>query len=340
MRKKIFVWIAAVVTGLVLVVGGVTLAGNSWSFDEQVHDIPVADGGQLEATLATPQGGAVQGLVVMVHGDGAVNATQDGLYAPWFNGAAEAGWATLSWSKPGVGGSSGDWQSQTMADRAAEVSQVIDWAQRQDAIPTDRIVLWGASQAGWVLPAVVAERDDIDGVVAVGTAINWLRQGAYNREAELDIAGASAGERQEAEDISAQTNGLLEQGVSYEDYLASTSDPEPMDRSRWGFVSQNWRSDATEDLAAAAARPTRWHLMAGRQDANVDVAETASVYEDSVGSRFSVSWFDGVHSMARPLVEDSALVGTVVGIVWPRALLAPGVIDDYRQELDLIAAEA
>lgn len=42
--------------------------------------------------------------------------------------------------------------------------------------PTSFTVLWGASQAGWVLPKVASSRVDIDAVVAVSPAINWLRQ--------------------------------------------------------------------------------------------------------------------------------------------------------------------
>lgn len=170
------------VASVVLVVAtgaiGVMLVGNSYAFDERHVEIPVADG-SLSGVLTTPKCGETHGVVVMVHGDGPVDATQNGLYDPLFEGAAASGYATLSWSKLGVGGSDGDWLAQTLPDRAAEVSAAIDWAKAQPDVTTSKIVLWGASQAGWVLPAVVADRDDIAGVVAVGTAINWLRQGQW-----------------------------------------------------------------------------------------------------------------------------------------------------------------
>ena len=100
---------------------GVALVGNSFRFDQRAVTIPGPEG-DLAGVLTLPPEGAARGLVVMVHGDGPVEATQGGLYSPWFEGAADAGFATLSWSKPGVGGSEGDWLGQTMDDRAEEVS--------------------------------------------------------------------------------------------------------------------------------------------------------------------------------------------------------------------------
>lgn len=266
----------------------------------------------------------------MIHGDGPVDATQGGLYKPWFEGAAEAGWATLSWSKPGVGGSTGDWLGQSMADRAAEAEWVLDWARQYADIPTPRIVLWGASQAGWVLPAIVAHRDDIAGVVAVGTAANWMRQGQYNLQAELDHKAADNAERGKAEIESARTNALLERGASYEEYRDITHETDPMTRERWTFVSRNFRSDAEHDLRAAAQRRIPWHLMAGKHDRNVDVTETARIYQGILGDQFTTTTLNAAHSMARPIMEDSELAGLITGVFWPRALLAPGVIGDYQ----------
>ncbi len=337
--KRAFRWVAIVtVTVLVVALGavGVALVGNSYAFDERQVEIPVA-GGSLSGVLTTPKSGGAHGVVVMVHGDGPVDATQNGLYDPWFDGAAASGYATLSWSKPGVGGSDGDWLAQSLPDRAAEVSAAIDWAKAQSDVPTSTIVLWGASQAGWVLPVVVADRDDIDGVVAVGTAINWLRQGQFNLQSELDHDRAEAEQRARAEAASATTDALLERGASYEEYLGETTEADPMTLERWGFVQRNFRADATSDLARAATRHAPWLLLAGEHDRNVDVHETAEVYREIFGRDVKVTWVDAVHSMARPIVDDSEFIGLVTGVFWPRALLADGVIDSYRGLLDQVA---
>ncbi len=341
MKKKILSCVVipllsfAVVAAILI---SVALIGNSFRFTQRAVTIPGPDG-LLNGVLTLPRDEAAQGLVVMVHGDGPVDATQGGLYSPWFEGASDAGFATLSWSKPGVDGSSGDWLSQSMSDRAEEVSAVIDWAKAHNDVPSEMIVLWGASQAGWVLPKVVSGRHDIDGVVAVGTAINWLRQGRFNLLAELDHEGATAEEREWAIVESDQTLDLLEKQATYEEYLIAADSAELMEEARWGFVLQNFESDATGDLVDAAGCSIPWHLMVGTQDRNVDVLETEQVYRSIFGSELTVSHANGAHSLARTVVEDNGFVGLVTGIFWPRALLAPEVIDDYGSFLSRLAQD-
>ncbi|MGO3250516.1 MAG: alpha/beta hydrolase family protein, partial [Microbacterium gubbeenense] len=318
--------IVSMIAALALVSVGVTVVGNDYRFVQAPIQIPVGPG-QLEGVLTTPRDGDARGLVVMVHGDAAVQANPDELYSPWFEGAADAGFATLSWSKPGIGGSTGNWLDQSMVDRANEVAAVVDWARRQPGVPTEKIVLWGASQAGWVLPKVVAERDDIDAVVAVGTAINWLSQGRYNLLAELDHDGATGAERKQASADSDAIRKLLERGASYEEYRIVTTEESPMTPDRWAFVARNHNVDATADLRDAAVRNIPIFLMAGEYDRNVDIIETETVYREMFGTDLTVEHFDAVHSMARPVVDDSDFVGLIVGVFWPRALLAPGVID-------------
>jgi alpha-beta hydrolase superfamily lysophospholipase len=331
-RSFIVVGILATVVLAALVVAA---AGNDYRFTQTTVQIPLPQG-HLDGVLTLPRETPPRGLVVMVHGDGAVDATQDGLYSPWFEGAADAGFATLSWSKPGVGGSTGNWLDQSMDDRAAETNAAIDWARAQTGVPTNQIVLWGASQAGWVIPAVAASRDDIDGMVAVGTAINWLSQGRFNLLAELDRAGATDTERERAIAESDAVRDLLTEDTGFDQYLAVTTDEPPMTAERWVFVARNMNADATADLDRAAATHVPVLLLAGTRDRNVDVAETEEVYLEVFGDALSVQRVDAVHSMARPIVDDNAAVGVLIGVVWPRALLAPGVIEGYTGFLDAI----
>lgn len=317
---------------MLVVVAGAVVLGHSFRLSLQAVTIPTSQG-DLEGVLAFPEDAAARGLVVMVHGDGPVDATQDDLYLPWFEAAAEAGYATLSWSKPGVDGSAGDWLDQSMADRAREVDEVLDWATRRSDLPTGTVVLWGASQAGWVVPRVVADREDVDGVIAVGTAIDWQRQGGYHLEATLEHEGADAEERASALAERERVQDLLDRRATHAEYLAVTADADPMTADRWGFVLRNHGSDASADLEAASARGIPWHLMAGREDRNVDVAETEQVYREVLGDHLTVSWFDAAHSMARPVMEDVEPIGLATAVLAPRSLMAPGVLDDYQRTL-------
>ncbi|MGW5879090.1 alpha/beta hydrolase family protein [Nocardiopsis terrae] len=314
---------------LLLVSACTAVVGNHYRLEERTVGIPVP-GGEVEAIIASPPSGTVRGTVVFVHGDGPVDATHDGLYRPWWEAAAEAGYATVSWSKPGIGGSSGNWLDQDMDDRAAEVSAVIDWLLEQSRPQSGHIGLWGASQAGWVVPKVVAAREDVDFVVTVSPAVNWLRQGRHHLLSELDRSGADGPERERAVADSDRTRELLAAGAEYGTYRAGTTDPRPMGPDRWGFALRNFRADATADLEAMSARSVPVLLMVGDHDLNVDVDETTRVYTRILGPHVRVERFDAAHSMARPAVEGSTSLGLLTAVLWPRALFAPEVLDSYR----------
>ncbi|MCR6689126.1 alpha/beta fold hydrolase [Cellulomonas sp.] len=329
MRRAI-VRVLVVVAVLVTVLTVATVAGNDFRLTTAEVSIPGPQG-TLAGVVAQPEEGGARGLVVMIHGDGPVEATQDGLYTPWFEAAADAGFATLSWSKPGVGGSQGSWLEQSMADRAAEVEAVLDWARTQPDLPAGPVVLWAASQGGWVFPRVVADRPEVAAVVAVGTAVDWRRQGRFHLLAGLADRGADAAQTAREVAESDRVLALLERVAPYDEYARSTTDPMPADR--WGFVLRNFRADATPELHAVAERGVPVHLMVGSHDRNVDVAETERVYRAALGDLLSVATFDAPHTLARPVVEDVAAVGVLTAVVRPRALLAPGVLDDYREWL-------
>lgn len=85
---------------------------------------------------------------VLVHGDATVDATNEGSDRPMMAQFAKAGYTTISWAKPGVAGSQGNWLTQSMDEGADEVTEVIRWAIRQPTLNTNKIVLWDASQGG------------------------------------------------------------------------------------------------------------------------------------------------------------------------------------------------
>lgn len=331
---------------LVLTTGVVAVVGNTYALEEHDVSIPVADG-HLDGVLAWPEGAspsdepstAPVGVVVFVHGDGPVDATSDGFYRPIWEALAAAGYASLSWSKPGVGGSSGDWLAQSLDDRAAEVGAAMDWLATQPGVDPDQIGLWGASQGGWVVPAVAADRDDVAFAILVSPAISWLRQGRFNTLAQLDHDGASAAERAEALAISDDSRRLLDAGADYATYLAETIDPEPMDEARWGFVRTNAGADATADLTAMGEKHVPTLLVLAGEDLNVDVDETRRVYEALLGDALTTRFFEGArHTLARPSVEDDALWGTLVGVLAPRQVFTPGYLDAQRDFLARLGA--
>ncbi|WP_454198907.1 alpha/beta hydrolase family protein [Nocardia sp. Marseille-Q1738] len=271
------------------------------------------------------------GVVVFVHGDGPVDATHDTFYRPLWEAFARAGFASLSWNKPGIGGAPGNWLDQTMHDRADETLAAIAWAKQQPGIDPQRIGLWGASQAGWVMPEVAVRLPELRFVIAVSPAVNWLRQGRYHLLAQLDDATPAEVQAEVAR--SDKTLDLLRAGATFEQYENAIGDTRGLTPHRWRFITKNYTADATADLAAL--RVPVLLILAGH-DRNVDVADTETVYRRAV-PRLEVQHYpDATHGLTRADIESSALKTFVVAVAAPRALFASGFLDDQTSYLQRI----
>lgn len=336
-----------------LLLTGVVLWQHDYDLHEERVTVPAA-GHDLDGVLATPtgKGPGPFPLVVFVHGDGEVDATHDGFYRPYWEAFARAGYASLSLDKPA------DWLGQTMDDRARETTDAITWAVRtRPEIDTTRIGLWGASQAGWVLPKVVAQAPapGVRFVIAVGTAVNWERQGEYHLRAGLRADGAGAERTAAALRTREATLALLRRGASYEEYRASPgADPE-LTAERWTFISRNHTADATADLRAmrdTGAKGSKGStgskgttgatgsvpvlLISGADDLNVDGAETEAVYRSVLApGTLTVRRYPGAtHSLLRTPIERSSWRLTLTAVFAPRALFPPGLLADQRRFLE------
>ncbi len=329
-RNKWLLVALACVIALILGAGGWVMHANDFAIRTQRLTIP-GPTGPLEATLAVPQhGDGPFGVVVFVHGDGAANATRDGFYEPIWESFAKAGFASLSWNKPGVDGAPGNWLSQSMHDRAAEAEAAIDWARQRTDIDPRRIGMWGISQGGWVVPEVAARRPDLEFVILVGAAVNWLRQGKYNLLAELRDRGASSSDIDAALSRREKSLQALRGNATYEQYLAVQQDSDPMSADRWSFVHKNYRSDVT-DILPQVTVPVL--LALGDEDLNVDVDETEQAYRRALPPhQLTVQRYPKAsHNIVKAdLDNDQSWRSTMVAVFSPRSLYAPGYLDNLR----------
>ncbi|MFB9891199.1 alpha/beta hydrolase family protein [Planobispora takensis] len=324
--------------GVLAAVVALLVAGAGWvvyqnTYDIREEQVTITGGAQpLKGVLARPAGGrGPYGLVVFVHGDGPIDATHETFYRPAWEAFARAGYASLSWNKPGLAGAPGNWLHQSMEDRAQETMAAIAWAKRLPDIDPARIGLWGASQAGWVLPKVAARMPELKFVVAVSPAINWLRQGRYNLLAELRQRNASQEEIRAATARSDTTREHLRKGSTFERYRAAVGDVDGITADRWRFILANYTADASEDLARMR---TPVLLMLGGHDVNVDVAETEATYRRLLRrpGQLQVRRYPGAtHSMVPRDVEDSEIKALVLALAAPRSLSAEGYLDDLRR---------
>ncbi|USB33149.1 alpha/beta fold hydrolase [Paenibacillus sp. YPG26] len=327
-RKKILIYVMIIV----LLIGGTgvyIVDQNQFDMEEQRVEIQSA-GGKLTGTLVLPGEAAGKlGLVLFIHGDGAVNATHDDGYKPLWERLAKLGYASLSLDKRGIGGSEGSWLDQSMDDRVEEAREAIAWARKNPLIDPDRVGVWGASQAGWVIPKLAA-KERLAFSILVSPAINWLRQGAYHTREQMLKDGYSEQDIQAEKKYDDKVRQLLAAGAGYDEYLAIAQGSSVMSKDRWTFVSKNFLSDAADDLRHFHSPVL---LLLGEEDIHVDWKETERVYRDKVKPELlTVAVFpDAEHSMLSKKTADSELRAFMISLFAPRHITVPGYMDQIEQ---------
>jgi uncharacterized protein len=327
------------VIGLVFLTGAWVVYANAFAIREERVTIPGHEQA-LDGVLALPRSGnGPFGLVVFVHGDGPADASRDSFYRPIWESFARAGYASLSWNKPGIDGAPGNWLAQSMHDRAAEVEAAIDWARGRSDIDPRRVGGWGISQGGWVLPAVAAHRPGMQFVILVGVAVNWLRQGEYNLRAELRARNAPESELAAALARRGRTNELLRASAGYDQYLAAGIDSSPMSADRWGFVTRNYLSDVSATLPQIKI-PVLLEL--GDGDLNVDVGETERVYRELLRPDLLTvqTYPHASHNIVKEDLDNNSDGATsyLVALFAPRQLYAPGYLENLRRYVEQLPA--
>lgn len=320
--------IAVCLLVLFVVASGWVLYVNDYQYVTEPVRL-TAGGDTLAGTLVLPKNvHGKPGVIVFVHGDGPANASRDeGYYGIWET-MAEQGYAVLSFDKPGIGGSSGNWLHQTMDDRAKETADIIDWARKDGRFNPHCVGLWGASQAGWVMPDVARRRPDIAFTLVMSPAINWLTQGRYNTRAEMEAAGDDEQRIQEREAQERHVLSLLKQPDGYTQYLREYGEAATLSADRWQFIRANMASDARVGLRNYK---TPVHLMVGGRDINVDANETERVYRQVVpADLLTVTRIEQAdHAMVKPLFVRYPSLINIIGLFAPRSIQ----FDAYQQDV-------
>ncbi|MCC5468180.1 alpha/beta hydrolase family protein [Pelosinus baikalensis] len=304
------------------------LKQNSFNMVEQSVEIPSPEG-KLTGTLVLPENYSGKlGLVLFIHGDGPLDASHNDGYKPLWERLASLGYASLSLNKRGINGSEGNWLDQSMDDRVEESRQAITWVKKQPMIDEKQIGVWGASQAGWVIPKL-AEKEPLAFSIVVSPAINWLTQGKYHTRKTMEINRYSEEETKNNEAYDRQVQQLLESHASYEKYLKISHGNSLISKDRWTFVSKNFLSDATDDLRHFNSPVL---LLLGEEDRHVNVKETEQVYRNTIkSSLLTVAVFPNTeHSMLSTQTADSELQALLISLFAPRQITVP----DYMNEIE------
>jgi pimeloyl-ACP methyl ester carboxylesterase len=134
---------------------------------------------------------------------------------------AGAGFASLTWDKPGCGSSGGDWRDQSLQDRASEALAAVACLAGQEGVDPARIALLGGSQGGWVGPLAAAMDPRVAAVVSLsGSGVSPYEQEAYRVEHLLRDAGVADDQVAEAMAFFHHRAARLRRGDDLADVLA------------------------------------------------------------------------------------------------------------------------
>jgi uncharacterized protein len=118
--------------------------------------------------LRLPEGTGPFPVVLFVHGSGPIDRTGEMSYPPIMDRMARANYATFSWDKPGTGKPTGVLSEPNLRHQRAQiVLDAIEVIKARGDIDSQRIGLWGISQAGYVMPLGLAQSRDIAFMICV-----------------------------------------------------------------------------------------------------------------------------------------------------------------------------
>jgi pimeloyl-ACP methyl ester carboxylesterase len=210
---------------------------------------------RLSGLLATPERVGAHPVIVFVPGDGAV--AKEAFSNPDTNRVSQLhksvgdwdqflslGFACFAWDKPGIGESGGDWTQATVFDRADDLIAAVDFLTNRTDIDKSLIGLWGISQAGWVMPPVAAQVEDVKFVIAVSCpAQTIVEESAYLLEQQLLSGGTDSANASLARGVYVRKWVSLRSGVTFAE---ATRAAVPNQTSRVG-VKHDWLRPFTLD---------------------------------------------------------------------------------------------
>ena len=330
-KKKAAVRSIIILLLLTTIVLSFFITGNSVSYKIEKVGIS-SEGIKLQAQLLNPKlSGDLQGVVILVHGDGPVDALANGYYISLCEELSKNHFAVISWDKPGVNGSEGSWLDQSMNDRAEEVINVIEWAKKRNDLKQLPIGLWGGSQAGWVIP-MIPEKTEIDFIILQSPAINWVKQGLYNTISLMDTDNEDI-----VEAVTKKYNDEVEliKKYSYEDYIDIMQSENSMSKERYNFVKKNIDADVTEQLKTIKIPVL---LLLGEMDININPHETRKIYEKNISKELlNVVWIDNTnHLLLKEPLVDNDLLFFLHLIFKPKEILAPEYLESLNNFLEEI----
>ena len=250
----------------------------------------------LVGDLRLPEGKGPFPVVLFVHGSGPADRTSFGAYLPTMERMLQAGYATFAWDKPGTGESTGTLDDKRFrAQRAQILLDAINVMKARRDIDATQIGLWGASQAGYVMPRALAQSKDVAFMICVSCA----GESSYDQMAfQVTALALCNGVPKEKSAQEAQLLAELDEArtyETYEQYLGYRETVKALGRlvsapvERWPVLSQEgWRhSDPSVEAAwnpIEVIEQTTIPVLAifGDKDRQIDPLQGAYAYRKAL----------------------------------------------------------
>ena len=143
----------------------------------------------LKGTLTKPDINTPCPVIIVTHTSNA--GTRDfGVYQHLANLLPPLGIAVFLYDRRGSGDSTGDFETATFFDLAADMQAAIDHLKSRNDIDPKRMGVWGMSQGGWIAPLTATRSAQVAFVIAVSAVgVSPAEQMNYSAEYELRERG-------------------------------------------------------------------------------------------------------------------------------------------------------
>ncbi|MBN1313891.1 MAG: alpha/beta hydrolase [Anaerolineales bacterium] len=204
----------------------------------------------LYGTLITPNTEAPHPVVIAAHTSHA--ATRDYcVYQHLASILPECGVAVFLFDRRGSGDSTGDFETATFYDLAADIQAAMNNLKSRRDIDSKKIGLWGMSQGGWIAPLAASISADVAFVIAVSAVgVSPAEQMDYSAVFALNEMGFSEQVIRQMLELRGMVNAYYRGNANY------SSVREKLDL----FRNEKWFSQAyLDDLLPQDPTITKWY---------------------------------------------------------------------------------
>jgi uncharacterized protein len=187
---------------------------------EKREDITIPNGSvRLAGTLSCPISGRKRPAVVLVPASG----PEDREYLlPFAHFLVRRGVAVLGYDKRGVGGSTGDWKTESFDDLASDAMAAYAYLRTRPEIDRSQIGLLGLSQAGWVMPLAAVRAQGVAFLISIsGAGVSPAETTIDEARGEMAAAHTPPGIIEQVVTMMKLQYAYAQTGQGWNEYIAS-----------------------------------------------------------------------------------------------------------------------